>query len=209
MNKMLVNYLGFIAAIIIFASIAYLGSRERTPDISEQLQINTKNAEMSSSANTKNPHVKNESNDHQQHALVKPGAAVSLKNSELLYAAVPGVYEYQLQLLSPNHEGEMTVDVSTSDGLALVSSVRHFAFELQEGGEYRVPLTINASAEGRFYIQLHVSITVNGQSSSRVIAAILQVGETTVKAQKAATKSSAQEAEAVISLPAQETISPR
>jgi hypothetical protein len=208
-SNMSVSYLEFFAAIIIFASIAYLGSGEKTPDTSEQLQMNTKNAEMSSSANKKNPHIKSESNDHQQHSLVKPGASVSLKNDEPLYAAVPGVYDYQLQLLSPIHEGKMTVDVSTSDGLTIVSSARHFEFELQTGGEYRVPLTINASAEGRFYIQLHASITVNGQPSSRVIAAILQVGETAVKAQKAAVKSSAQEAEAVISLPAQETISPR
>jgi hypothetical protein len=72
-----------------------------------------------------------------------------------------------------------------------------------------VPLTINASAEGRFYIQLHITITADGQKSSRVIAAILQVGEPGVKAQKASTKGAGQELKTVISLPAQETISPR
>lgn len=207
MNNMSVSYLEFIAAIIIFASIAFLGSQEEMPNIPEQSQMNAKNTEISSSANEKNPHQKNK--DHQPHSLAKPGAAVSLKNSEPLYAAVPGVYEYQLQLLSPSHEGKMTVDVSTSDGLVIVSSAHHFEFELQEGSEYSLPLTLNAGAEGRFYIQLHVSITVNGQSSSRVIAAILQVGPSAVKAQKAAAKNSEQDAEPVISLPAQETISPR
>jgi hypothetical protein len=204
---MSVSYLEFIAAIIIFASIAFWGSQEKMPDTSEQSQMNAKNTEISSSANEKNPHQKN--NDHQPYSLAKPGAAVSLKNSEPLYAAAPGVYEYQLQLLSPSYEGKMTVEASTSDGLVIVSSARHFEFELQEGGEYSVPLTLNASAEGRFYIQLHVSITVDGHTSSRVIAAILQVGEPAVKAEKAAAKGSAQEAEPVISLPAQETISPR
>lgn len=207
MNKMSVSYLEFIAAIVIFACIAILGAREKTQDTPEQSQRNAKNAAVSSSANEKNLNLKN--NDHQQQSRVKPGAAVSLKNSEPLYAAVPGVHEYQLQLLSPKHEGKMRVDVSTSEGLALVSSMHHFEFELQKGGEYSLPLTINASAEGRFYIQLHIAIAADEEASSRVIAAILQVGEPTVKAQKAATKSSVQDAESVISLPAQETISPR
>lgn len=206
-NKMSVSYLEFIAAIIIFACIAILGARENTTDTPEQSQLNAKNIAISSSADGKNPHPKN--NDHHQYSLAKPGAAVSLKNSEPLYAAVPGVYEYQLQLSSPHREGKMTVNASTSDGLAIVSSVHDFEFGLHEGGEYSVPLTIEASTEGRFYIQLHISITVDGQTSSRVIAAILQVGEPTMKMQKATTKSSGQEAEAVISLPAQETISPR
>ncbi|MDR7089184.1 MULTISPECIES: hypothetical protein [Cellvibrio] len=207
MNKMSVSYLEFIAAIIIFACIVILSTREKTTDAPEQSQPNAKNAAISSSVNEKNLHLKY--SEHQQHKRTKPGAAVSLKNSEPLYATVPGVYEYQLQLLSPNHEGKMTVDVSTSDGLAIVSSAHHFEFELHEGGEYGVPLTINANAEGRFYIQLHITITADGQKSSRVIAAILQVGEPGVKAQKASTKGAGQEVETVISLPAQETISPR
>lgn len=209
MSNMSVSYLEFFAAIIIFACIALVGSGEKTPSTPEQSPVIAKNTENASAVNEKNPHLENENNNRQQHSLVKPGAAVSLKNSEPLYAAVPGVYEYQLQLLSPNHEGKMTVDVSTSDGLAIISPAHHFEFELEEDGEYRVPLTITAGAEGRFYIQLHISIVADGQTSSRVIAAILQVGESTVKAQKAAAKSAGQEAETVISLPAQETISPR
>jgi len=141
--------------------------------------------------------------------LVKPGAAVGLRDKQPLTAEAPGTYEYQLQLISPKHKGKMTVDVSTSDGITIISPERHFEFALQERGEYSVPLTINASAEGRFYIQLHVSIAVEGQSASRVIAAILQVGEPAVKVQKAAAKTTAKDSDAVISLPAQETISPR
>ncbi len=208
MNNMSVSYLQLLAAIIIFSCIAIYGSGKKSPDISVQSSSIAKSTEETKSIDEKNPHIESEKQTYQQHSLVKPGAAVSLKNTEPLYSAAPGVYEYHLQLLSPGHEGKMTVDVSASDGLAIVSSERHFEFELQKGGEYPVPLTINASAEGRFYIQLHVSITANGQSSSRVIAAILQVGEPAVKAQKAAAKSAAQEAETVISLPAQETISP-
>jgi hypothetical protein len=209
-NNMLVSYLQLLAAIIIFSCIAIYGSGKRSTDVSVQSTAIDKNIKEMKSIDEKDSQMGSEKRAHQQHTFVKPGAAVSLKNTEPLYASVPGIYEYQLQLLSANHDGKMTVDVSTSDGLAIVSSAHHFEFELQEGSEYRVPLTINASSEGRFYIQLHVSITANGQPSSRVIAAILQVGALAVKAQKAATvKSASQEAGTVISLPAQETISPR
>lgn len=143
----------------------------------------------------------------QNHSLGKPGAAVSLSNARPLTASTPGVYEYSLQLVSPVHDGKMVVDVSVSDGITIVSPERHFEFALHEMGEYRVPLTLNVSTIGRFYIQLHVSINTDEQSSSRVIAAILQVGEPTVKAQKAAAKNT--DTNEVILLPAQETISPR
>lgn len=209
MNKMSVSYLEFFAAIIIFACIAIYGVRDKSPDTPRESLNVVSNTGIASVSNEKNSHLKNNIHDNPKHSWVKPGAAVSLESNEPLYAAVPGVYEYQLQLLSPNHEGKMIVDASTSDGLTIVSSLRHFEFDLQEDGEYKLPVTINSSAEGRFYIHLHVSVIVNGQSTSRVIAVILQVGETAMKAQKITAKSAGNDTEEVISLPAQETISPR
>ncbi len=206
MNKMSVSYLQLLAAIIIFFCIAIYGMVKRPPDTFVQSPAAAKSTAEMKSNDEKGP---SEKLVHQQHSLVKPGAAVGLKNIEPLYAAAPGVYEYRLQLISPAHNGKMAVDVSVSDGLAIVSSKRQFEFVLEEHGEYVLPLTLNASVEGRFYIQLHVSITAEGQSSSRVVAAILQVGEPAAKIQKAAAKNSANDNEAVISIPAQETISPR
>lgn len=161
------------------------------------------------SAHAKHAHGKSGEELQQHQHLVKPGAAVSLKTPQPLTVSGAGVHEFQLQLISPLHTGKMTVNVAPGEGFEIVSSQRQFDYELQEGGDYQVPLVINASAEGRFYIQLHVSITTDGQSSSRVVAAILQVGEPAVKAQKAAAKSTREDDEAIISLPAQETISPR
>lgn len=172
-------------------------------------QIISESTSEVASANTQHAHAKSDKGHQQYQPLVKPGAAVSLNSTKPLAASVPGVYEYQLQLISPIHAGKMTVNVAVGEGFEIVSSPRQFEFALQEGGEYQVPLTINAVTVGRFYIQLHVSITANDQSSSRVIAAILQVGEPAVKAEKAATKSTREEEAPVISLPAQETISPR
>lgn len=161
-------------------------------------------AETTSTASTENA-----KSSHQHHKRVKPGASVSLKDSAPLYALTPGVYEYNLSLISPDHSGKMTVVASVGDGATIISPITHFEFILADNGEYVVPLAINVAHEGRFYIQLHISVMTEGQSTTRVIAVILQVGEPTVKTQKTLNKSSTTSADEVIVLPAQETISPR
>jgi|GEM_PF-3572936 len=209
MNNMSISYLEFLAAIIILSCILTYGVGKRSTDTSVQSPAVTKSSQGIVSVERNSSPVRGEKSEHQQHPRAKPGAAVSLKNTTPLYAPAPGVYEYQLQLISPNDTGKMTINVAASDGVTIVSPESHFEFVLQEGGEYKVPLALNASAEGRFYIQLHVSIVVDGQTSVRAIAAILQVGEPAAKAQKTMLNSSADKSDSVISLPAQETISPR
>lgn len=146
---------------------------------------------------------------HKTHALAKPGAAVKLKNTEPVYFAAPGVYEHSLVMVSPSYPGKMTVEVSTSEGVDIVSSTRRFEFELQADSEYQLPLALNVSDYGRYYVQMKVTIDTEAASETRVIAAILQVGDAIVKTQKATTTSTAKGGDAIISLPAQETISPR
>lgn len=170
--------------------------------------VNERAVEASSLGETSAPNV-SKKDLHKTHALVKPGAAVKLKNTEPVYFATPGVYEHSLVMVSPSHPGKMTVEVSTSEGVGIVSSTRHFEFELQAHSEYQLPLVLNVSDYGRYYVQLNVTIDTEDTSETRVIAAILQVGDAIVKTQKAAATSAAKEGGAIISLPAQETISPR
>lgn len=208
MNTIFFDRLKLLIAILFLSCLSACESESKLPNVSAQPAVIESTSEVASS-DIQKPREQNDEVHQQNHSLGKPGAAVSLHSAQPLAASTPGVYEYSLQLMSPVRDGKMTVDVSVSDGITIVSSARHFEFELQEGGVYRVPLTINASLEGRFYIQLHVSINTDGQSSTRVIAAILQVGEPAVKARKAAAKNTAKDTNEVISLPAQETISPR
>ena len=209
MNNMSVSYVQLFVALIIFLGIAIYGNGKRAPDDSIPPAVTDKGVSevKSSEENTSQRESGKRAPEH--HPLVKPGAAVSLKSTEPLYAAAPGVYEYQLAIVSPSHSGRMVVDVSAGDGVNVISPDHQVEFELDATGEYKVPVTLGVNTEGRFYIQLHVSITADGQSSTRVIAAILQVGEPAVKAQKAAPQSAVKDSDAVISLPAQETISPR
>ena len=145
----------------------------------------------------------------------KPGATVRLKTTEPFFIAAPGVFEYSLVLLSDQHEGEMSVDISTSDEIAILPSDTNtelentYRFRLAPDGEYEIPLTLNVTQEGRFYIHLHVTIQADNQATTRVLAAILQVGKPDANAQKPSTKSLKSDADDVILLPAQETISPR
>lgn len=151
--------------------------------------------------------VKNEKRE--MHSVGKPGAAVKLKSVAPVFFARPGVYEQAFVLLSPLSGGVMSIDVTAADGISILSTERHFEFELKADTEYSVPLTLHMTEEGRFYVQLHITVNAEGYSSTRAISAIVQVGAPVVKSQKAATAKTANDSEAVISLPAQESISPR
>lgn len=201
MNNMSVSYLQFLVAIVIIASILIYGYGKQPSSESIPSTAAISSSDEASSSSKKEA--------KKSHPIAKPGAAVNLKSTEPLHAAAPGAYEYQVQLVSPNSSGKMIVNVSANDGVDIVSAERQFEFELQENGEYTVPLKLYASSSGRFYIQFNVAIVADEKTTKRVISAIFQVGEPLVKTQKTAAKSASSDVESVISLPAQETISPR
>ncbi|HSC66398.1 MAG TPA: hypothetical protein VLC79_01810 [Cellvibrio sp.] len=195
MNNMLISYWQFIAAIIIVGCVAMYGSGRKSSDAVIKSEGDSKVAEKRMA--------------QENHAVAKPGAAVRLKDTEPLKAAQPGKHEYQLQLISPVRKGKMTVDVSSSDNSVVILSSDDFEFALEEAGEYLLPLALNVSNQGRFYIQLQISISSDDQPEpiTRVISVILQVGEPEIKMRKAAAPISADGSEGIIVLPAQETIS--
>lgn len=146
---------------------------------------------------------KSESRAHQ----AKPGASITLKNSQPFFMEAPGVSDLELVLSAPPVGGVMHVDVTVSPGLELVSSVSHFEFLLTQEAEYKLPIQVNAPATGRYYVNLQTSITQNEQHDSRVITAIVQVGPPAAKSQKV-TNDKSVETDGIISLPAKETIQP-
>lgn len=140
---------------------------------------------------------------------VKPGAAVKLENSQPFFLAGPGAADLELVLSAPVTGGLMQVGISTSAGLELVSAPAYYEFPLGQGTEYKLPIQIRAVNEGRYYINLQVSIARGEQRDQRIITAIVQVGAPVMKAQKAATGAAVKNSEdKVISQPAQETIQP-
>lgn len=196
MNNYIINCAKVFGILLVLSSLNACRSESSSAD--SRLQSGTKSGSFTENAGA---------HQHQKH--VKPGAAVGLKDSTPLFAPAPGSYEYQLSLISPLHTGNMTVVALAGEGITILSPVTRFEFVLENNGEYVFPLTINAAQEGRYYIQLHMSIVVDGQPASRVIAVILQVADSPVTKQKVSIKRSDANSDGVIVLPAQETISPQ
>lgn len=139
---------------------------------------------------------------------VKPGASVKLENTQPFFLNAPGVGDLELLLSTPQNGGTMVVDISTGEGLQLESPL-HYEFPLGVHTEYTLPLRIHAVAEGRYYINLRVALVNNEERDYRIITAIVQVGESAKKVQKASSATlQKSNVEKIISLPAQETISP-
>jgi|SRR5690606_24721364 len=139
------------------------------------------------------------------HITGKPGANVSIKNEQPIVLHSLGQQSIELLLHSADYPGVMSVSLSASSGVTLMDTTQPVVFSLEEKGEYRLPISLNIEQEGRHYVRLHIAVTTNGITEKRVIAAIIQVGETHTKLQKVAPAAASED---VISLPAQERVSP-
>lgn len=139
---------------------------------------------------------------------VKPGASVKLENTQPFFLDAPGVSDLELLLSAPQHDGTLSVDVSAGEGLQLDSPL-HYEFPSGQLTEYKLPVRVRAVSEGRYYINLRVTLINKEQREHRVITAIVQIGEPVKRVQKASSGAvEKNNEEKVISLPAQETISP-
>jgi hypothetical protein len=139
------------------------------------------------------------------HITGKPGANVSIKNEQPIVLNSLGQQSIELLLHSADYPGVMSVSLSASSGVTLMDTTKPVVFSLEEKGEYRLPISLNIEQKGRHYVRLHIAVTTNGITEKRVIAAIIQVGETHTKLQKVAPAAASED---VISLPAQERVSP-
>lgn len=143
---------------------------------------------------------------HAQKATTKPGASVSIRNTQPIVLNSVGLHDIELVLHSPSYPGSISVSATASKGMGIVSTAAPVLFPLTEKGEYRLPMSVNIEQEGRHYIRLNVGVTSNDITEKRVISAIVQVGSVHPKLQKTAPVADSDE---VISLPAQEQVSPQ
>lgn len=214
MNNLVVRFLQRLTLIVVLPCVGIYGCANPASDSAGQTSVKDGSAVLGAASVNQtmteaNPSAELKNEKREMHSVGKPGAAVKLKSVAPIFFATPGVYEQTFVLLSPLSAGVMSIDVSAADGISILSTERHFEFELKTDTEYSLPLTLNMTEEGRFYVQLHIMVNADGHSSTRAISAIVQVGAPSVKSQKAAAAKTANDSEAVISLPAQESISPR
>lgn len=137
----------------------------------------------------------------------KPGAQIRLATNAIHKAKAGVVSDISLVLVTPYIEGQLSVVVSASEGLALVSDVTDFSFVLDADTDYAIPLKILAQEDGRYYVHMKVNLDVKGRRTFRALSAIIQVGQDEQSKKKAELNvRTTGDTPPVILLPAEETI---
>jgi hypothetical protein len=131
----------------------------------------------------------------------KPGAPITLSSSSLISLNSNTPTQVEILLDTQISQGELQVELETTAGLELMNTQSRQQLSLTH--PIKIPITLIANTNGRYYLNLHLDLSTNDSRLTRNLAVIVQVGpvaEETVKFKKAA-------GENVISLPAKETIS--
>lgn len=134
----------------------------------------------------------------------KPGAAVRFEHSKPYKIQQYQPTDLSLILLVDDVEGVLVVDTTTSDGLVLNAGHQH-QFQLSAIKRYELPIQVTAAHPGRHYIHLQASINTHGHQTVRILSAIVQVGDDMQLEKNNPNQSTA---DGVVSMPAQETITP-
>lgn len=137
---------------------------------------------------------------------VKPGAPVNLDYPTLISINPNQATNINLALKTPAILGKMHVDIIPGDGLQLLNT--RAAYDLTLDGSTSYPLTAEllAPSDGRFYLNLHVTLDDGETVSSRALAVIVQVGPSAAESEQPSKLLKTSSGENVISLPAEETV---
>ncbi len=135
----------------------------------------------------------------------KSGAAVSLVSSQVNLAVSGVEYAVDIDLNSQYASGSMELSVSTSDGLYIMSGHTNATLALTQG-TISNPYRLIASETGRYYVYLNIKAQSGGQTSTRALTFIVQVGEVVSDTSSSSLKKATSSEDSVITLPAQEEI---
>jgi hypothetical protein len=143
----------------------------------------------------------------QQKKTLKPGAPISLLSPSViqLKANQSSPVELHLQVLQ---KGRWQLQFGASDGLQLVATPSMQTLDVDNPGEIVLPLRLMAPADGRFYVHINAALETEVAASARHLAVAVQVGDAQARMAKPSLAPKQEDGEAVISLPAQETIKP-
>ena len=151
----------------------------------------------------------------QQHTkTTKPGAPVALGSPPTVNIVANQVSPIEVTLIAKSiaksNSGDMRVEIIPGDGIQLMgdNTIQTF-FSVNEVTDYHLQMELFAPANGRYYVNLHVTFTSDGVLSQRNLAVIIQVGpveKPQIKSNKVLEKPSS---EKLILMPAQETIVPK
>jgi hypothetical protein len=134
---------------------------------------------------------------------VKPGAAVKLVSSALISITANDLTNTNIILEVMEPDGELIVGFLPSQGLSLEGLNTPQVITLDSSSPIKIPVSLRATTNGRYYLNMHISLKNADTISVRNLAVIVQVGplvDKAVKLQKT-------DGENITVLPAQETIS--
>lgn len=138
----------------------------------------------------------------------KPGAPVSLVSANRITINENKESTVIVLLKAQSASGTIDVQISSSEGLQVLSRAELLDVHLNADGYYQLPVSVLAPRNGRYYLNLQVIISNSENVLSRALAVIVQVGlpgeanQVPMQMMKPVTD------ENIISLPAQETINP-
>lgn len=132
----------------------------------------------------------------------KPGAAVKLMSNSLISVTANERIHTEIALEIAEPSGELVIDFSPSQGLRLENTITPQTIQFDSSAPIKIPVTLIAATNGRYYLHMHISLKVADVISARNLALIVQVGpyvDKPIQLKKTA-------GENIITLPAQETI---
>ena len=111
----------------------------------------------------------------QPNKAAKAGAAIALVNSQVILPVSSGQYAVDIDLYSHYESGQMRLSAATSPGLYIASGHTDTTLSLTEG-VINNPYRLIAEGPGRYYVYLNVSAKSQGQTATRALTFIVQVG---------------------------------
>lgn len=137
---------------------------------------------------------------------IKPGASVSLESTAIININANQRTDIKLALKTPVSSGTMHVDVIPGDGLQVLNAPTTYDVTLDGSASYPYKADVFAPNNGRFYLNLHVTLDNAEVISSRSLAAIIQVGPIAEESLQSSKLLKTSSGENIISLPAEETV---
>jgi hypothetical protein len=132
----------------------------------------------------------------------KPGAAISLKNTEVTLANSGVEYSVDIDIVSEYSSGELTLTISSSAGLYLFGD-KSQTMSLTKGTMH-LPFTVIATETGRYYVYMNAQVNQDGLTSGRAMTFIINIGKP--DGNGASSKEKASTNEGIIELKAKEEI---
>jgi len=139
----------------------------------------------------------------------KPGAAIKLISPSSISAEPNQTTNIDILLEATESTGVLTIEFNQTQGLELVSSPNRQTINLPSSSPIKIPVSFVSSANGRYYLNIHATINNNDLVAVRNFAVIVEVGPQSNPSASTSLQLKKSSGENVISLPAQESISPK